>query len=119
VQWDTGATGVRTPSNVLWNLKTPEAASQDVNQRIFVRSLFLALINSGASGIVTVTPYRNGVAQQTMKFYVPANQDFDIDAAIALSGKRFAAVIAGSIHCEIDGHTFEIEPRPSGVVVGV
>ena len=119
LQWDVGATGARSPSNVTVSMRTLTAASQDNDQNVYARRVVFTLINSGVAGVVTVTPFRNGVAQQPMTFYVPANQDFDIDAAVGLRGKRFDATISYSIHADLAGDTWEIEPRPAGVLVGV
>lgn len=119
ILWDTGASGTRNPSKVLWSFQNLTAASQDNDQAVYCRRLVVTLVNSGGSDFVSVTPIRNGVPQTPLQFFVPANQDFDIDAAVGLRGKRFAATISGTAHVEIDGDTWELEPRPAGVVVGV
>ena len=90
-----------------------------MDQRVFARRVVVNLSNEGSAGSLTVTPRRNGVSQQPMTFYIPANRDFDVDAAIGSSGKRFDAIISSSVRCGINGVAYEVEARPAGVVVGV
>jgi hypothetical protein len=118
IQWDTGGSGARVPSNVAWSFRTNRVASQEVNQRIFCRRLVVNGNNSGAAGTLTVAVYKKGVLQQTMTFRIPANRIFDVDCPVGFSDKDFDAVISSSIHGDVHGVTYEIEPRPAGVVVG-
>jgi len=120
LEWDTNGTGARTPSEVLWNFETLTAASQDSDQLVYLRRWVISLINSSGSAFTaTVTPKKDGKTLTPRPFYVPANADFDIDAAFGFRGRRFSAIVAGSGNVEIDGDTAEVEGRPSGVVVGV
>jgi hypothetical protein len=119
LEWDTNGTGARSPTKVTWSFETLTAASQDSDQTIYLRRWVVSLINSGSAFTATVTPKKDGKTFTPRPFYVPANADFDIDAAFGFRGRRFSALVAGVGNVEIDGDTAELEPRPAGVVVGV
>jgi hypothetical protein len=119
VEWDTGGTGARTPTQVASSGETLTAASQDSDQVIYCRRWVISLINSGSAFIATVTPKKDGKLLTPRKFYVPANSDFDIDCAFGFRCRRISAVFTMIGNVEIDGDTCELEPRPAGVVIGV
>ena len=118
VQWDTGATGARTPSNVAWSFRTNRVAAQDVDSRIYCRRLVVNGNNSGGAGTVTVAVLKNNVLQQTFSFYIPANREWDVDVAVGFEDKDFDAIVSSSLHATVQGVTYEVEQRPMGVVVG-
>jgi hypothetical protein len=117
LQWYTGG-GVNA-SNVAWSFRSLTVASNDTDQRVYVRRFVVTGTNGGATGLVAVTANQSGVPQFKQTFSIPANQDFDTDFAVGLTGKRFDITVSGSINVEIDGCTAESEGRPAGVVVAV
>jgi hypothetical protein len=119
VLWDTGATGARNPSKVQWNMRTLTIASSTNDQRVYNRRLVVTMICSGTPGSVSVSWRMSGVTQATRTFTLPTNADQDIDVATQLTGKRFDAIISGNSDAQIDGITWEVEPRPIGVVVPI
>ena len=119
LDWDTGGSGARTPSEVGWSFDTLTAASQNDDQKIYCRRWVISLINSGAAFTAFVTPKSNGKSHTPRQFYIPAGSDFDIDCAVGYTGRRFNVNVSGVGNVEIDGDTSEIEARPAGVVVAV
>lgn len=117
VQWYTG--GGISAQNVSWSFRSLTVASNDTDQRVYVRRFVITGTNSGARGTVTITANQSGVAQFSQTFSVAPNADFDLDFAVGLTGKRFDVIVASNIQAEIDGCTPESEPRPAGVVVGI
>lgn len=118
IQWDTAGSGARSPSNVAWSFRTNRVASQEVDQRIYCRRLIVSGNNSGAAGAITCTAYGSGKVLQTLTFTVPANGEWSIDMPIGFSDRDFDVVVSSSIHGDVHGCTYEIEPRPMGVVIG-
>jgi hypothetical protein len=114
--WYTG--GGVSAAAVLWSKRTITVASQDSSQRVWARRLIIRGTNAGASGKITVQPRVSGVSQAAVQYRIPASGDFDLFADVGLTGLRFDADISGTVHVEIDGETWNIEPRPSGVPVG-
>jgi len=117
VDWYTG--GVAFQQDVSWKFRTQTLASQNTDQRVYTRRLVITGINSSAADTLTAVINQSGIAQFTMNFNILDNQDFDADIPVQLTGKRFDADISGSFNAEIDGVTWELEPRPAGVLVGV
>ena len=117
LQWYTG--GGASATAVGWSFRTLSIASNDTDQRVYTRRLVLTGTNTGASGTITVTVNQGGTPQFFQVFNVAANSDFDIDFAVQLTGKRFDATVQSNLDAEIDGCTWEIEPRPAGVVVSI
>jgi hypothetical protein len=115
--WFTGGGSSQTP--VTWSTRSNTVASQDTDQRIYARRLVVTGTNTGVGGTISVSINQSGVLQGTLTFSVPANSDFDIDVAVGLTGKRYDAVVTSSLNIEIDGMTWETEPRPAGFVVNV
>ena len=113
VQWYTG--GGNSAVAVAWSKRTITIAAQDSSQRVWARRLIIRGTNAGASGKITVQPRVSAVAQAAVQYRIPGNGDFDLFADVGLTGLRFDADISGTVHVEIDGETWNIEPRPSGV----
>ncbi len=84
-----------------------------------MRRVVVTGTNSTTPGTITVSWRENGVVKGQLSFTVIANADFDLDVAIQLTGKRFDATIAGNCDAQIQGITWQSEPRPAGVVVPV
>ena len=73
--------------------------------------------NTQASGKITAQPRVSAVAQAAVNYTIPGNGDFDLFADVGLTGLRFDAIFSSVLHVELDGITWDIEPRPSGVPV--
>ena len=73
--------------------------------------------NTGTAGTITVQPRVSAVAQAAISYPIGASGDFDLFADVGLTGLRFDAIFSSTLHAEIDGITWDIEPRPSGVPV--
>ena len=117
LQWYTG--GGASAQNVSWSFRSLTVASNDTDQRVYVRRFVITGTNGATRGNVSVTALQSGVSQFTQTFSIAPNADFDIDFAVGLTGKRFDVIVAGSITAEIDGCTPESEARPAGVVVPI
>lgn len=127
IQWYTG--GGANAHGVDWSFNTLTVASNDTDQRVYARRLVVTGTNSGPRGNISVSIKQSGVFQFVQTFSVAPNADFDLDVAVGLTGKRFDArvysgigpppVVVQPILVEIDGCTWETEPRPAGVVVGI
>lgn len=119
VLWYTGGGNVQ--DEVAWSVRTVTMASQNSSQRIWARKLMIR----GTGSNVDTDPYmvinvafRSSGRIVSSVNYTASNQgDFDIDAAIGLTGLRFDATISGTDHIELDGWDWAIEPRPFGVPV--
>jgi hypothetical protein len=102
---------------VAWSLRTITVASQASSQRLWARMVIVRGTNEGAAGNITVQPRVSAVAQAAVRYAIPGNGDFDLFAAIGLTGLRFDADISGNVHVEVDGIDWAVEPRPFGVPV--
>jgi hypothetical protein len=116
VQWYTGGF---LAQNVSWSFRTLTIASQNSDQRIYLRRLALRGTNSGAAGTISVQTNRDRYPQLLVNYPIKATRDFDIFSDIGLTGLRFDSIISGSVHTEIDGATWHLEPRPIGSIAGV
>ena len=67
--------------------------------------------------ILNVQIRSSGIVQSSINYRASNKGDFDIDAAIGLTGIRFDATLSGTDHIELDGWDWAIEPRPFGVPV--
>jgi hypothetical protein len=117
IDWYIG--GGSFQQEVAWSFRTLTAASQNNDQRIYNRRLIITGQSTTETDFLTAVINQSGNTQFTMKFLVPGGNDFDVDIPVQLTGKRFDADISGDFMAEIDGVTWEVEPRPAGVVVGV
>lgn len=121
VLWYTG--GGASQIEVAWSVRSVTMASQNSSQRIWVRKLMLRGTGSNVDTdpfIVINVSFRSSGVVVTSVNYTASNQgDFDIDAALGLTGVRFDAIISGTDHIEIDGWDWAVEPRPFGVPVGI
>ena len=115
-QWYTG--GGNSAVNVSWSLRSITVASQSSSQRVWARKVILRGTNAGAAGTITVQPRVSAVAQAAVNYRIAASGDFDVFADVGLTGLRFDAIFSGTVHVEIDGVDWAIEPRPFGVPVG-
>jgi hypothetical protein len=113
VQWYTG--GGSSAQNVSWSLRCVTIAAQDTSQRIWARRVILRGTNTQGSGKITVQPRVSAVAQAAVNYTIPGNGDFDLFADVGLTGLRFDAIFSSVLHVELDGITWDVEPRPSGV----
>jgi hypothetical protein len=118
IQWYTGG-GSQFQIPVVQGFRTLTLASQDSDQRIYTRRLAITGTNSGAAGTLQAIINQSDVAQFTINLPVAGNGDFDVDIPVGLTGKRFDAALSWSFLGEIDGVTWETEPRPAGVLVGI
>lgn len=114
--WDTGATGARTPSAVLWSVKLPEVASQGADQKLNCRRLVIRGISTDVDDVspITVTPVVNGVSKPTQTYPIPTLGDFEVFASFMRDGLRFSAIIAGQGQLELDRFAFHIFEKSVG-----
>lgn len=119
VNWYTG--GGVAQAEVAWSVRTVTMASQNSSQRLWARKLMLrgtgSNVDTDPNIVINVVIRSSGIVQSSVKYTVSNQGDFDIDAAIGLTGLRFDAIISGNDHIEIDGWDWAVEPRPFGVVV--
>ena len=113
------AAGVSNSSEVNWSFQPLTVASSDTDQRVYVRRVVFTGINSGENGQVEITFRRDRIPLGTRIFQVYGTLNFDLDCAIGFEGKQFDAIISGNCNPTIDGVTWEVEPRPAGVVVAI
>ena len=119
ILWDTGGSGARSPSKVIWAVTAPSVASQNTDQPLYSRRVVFTGNNSGGTGVVSAVIRVSGNAVSAQNRTVLTNGDFDLDFAVGFRGKRFDAIFSSSLHVEIDGITWESESRPAGVVVSI
>jgi hypothetical protein len=112
-------TSISEAVNVKWSFQSLTIASGDTDQRVYNRRLVFTAINAGLSGNVTVSYRRDRVVLGTRSFFVTGTANFDLDIATGFTGKQFDAIISGNCNPTINGITWEVEPRPAGVVVGI
>lgn len=121
VNWYTG--GGASQAEVAWSVRSVTMASQNSSQRIWVRKLMLrgtgSNVDTDPDIVINVIIRSSGVPQLTINYTASNQGDFDIDAAVGLTGVRFDAIISGTDHIEIDGWDWAVEPRPFGVTVGI
>lgn len=117
ILWDTGATGARSPSVVVGSVKTPTLASNDPDQKLYVRRINIRGINTNSTAGLTVTPILDGVQQGA--FVSPllksGTSDFEVEAGVGVTVLRAEAVISFSGDIEIWGWSWGVQPKPAGV----
>lgn len=115
ILWDTGATGVRSPSAVGWSIGTPVVASNDPDQKLYVRRLNVRGVNTSSTGPLTVTLETDGV---NLAPYISQNLppgDFEIEVGVGITVLRAMATISGTGDVEIWGWSWSIMPKVAGV----
>ncbi len=121
VLWYTG--GGAAQMEVAWSVRSVTMASQNSSQRIWARKLMIrgtgSNVDTDPAILINVQIRSSGIVQTSINYAASNLGDFDIDAAIGLTGIRFDAVISGTDHLELDGWDWAIEPRPFGVPVGI
>lgn len=119
VDWYTGGGGAVL--EVSWSVRTVTMASQNSSQRIWARKILIrgtgSNVDTDPAITINVQIRSSGVVQSSVNYKASNQGDFDIDAAIGLTGVRFDAILSGADHIEIDGWDWAIEPRPFGVPV--
>ena len=112
--WDVGGSGARTPSQVSWSVRLPEAVSQIADQKLNCRRLAIRGINTSAPTTIFVSPIVNGVSKSTQSYRIPAQGDFEVFASFMYDGLRFSAIITGSGQLELDRFSFHASDKPVG-----
>ena len=112
--WDTGATGARTPSQVSWSVKLPEAVAQVADTKLNCRRVAIRGISTSSTGFITVAPVVNGVQKPGQTYPIPVTGDWEVFASFMLDGLRFSAVISGSGQLELDRFSFHVSEKPVG-----
>ncbi len=119
VNWYTG--GGASQAEVSWSVRTVTMASQNSSQRIWARKLMIrgtgSNVDTDPAIVINVQIRSSGIVQSSINYRASNQGDFDIDAAIGLTGIRFDATLSGTDHLELDGWDWAIEPRPFGVPV--
>jgi hypothetical protein len=113
-QWDVGATGVRTPSNIVYSVKLPEAVSQTADQKLNCRRVAIRGIATASSGVITVTPVVNGISKPSQSYKIPLSGDFEVFASFMRDGLRFSAIISGSGDVELNRFSFHVTSKEVG-----
>ena len=115
ILWDTGATGVRSPSVVSWAAKTSTLAASDEDQPVYVLRLMIRGINSNSAAALTVVLYLDGVAQPSYVSPILPTGDFEIEVPVASDLLRAEAYIYGSGDVELTGWSWGVVPKTAGV----
>jgi hypothetical protein len=114
-QWDIGATGARSPSNVNWSVKLPEGYSQEASQKLNCRRVTIRGFSSGfGAGKLNVVPVVNGVNKPSQPYTIPASGDWEVFASFMRDGLRFSAVLSGSGQVEINRCSYHITAKEVG-----
>jgi hypothetical protein len=113
--WDTGATGVRSPSAVNWSIGTPVVASNDPDQKLYVRRINVRGVNTNSTAPLTVTLETDGVNLSPYVSQTLPVGDFEIEIGVGITVLRAQATIAGSGDVEIWGWSWGIVPKTAGV----
>lgn len=113
--WDVGATGIRTPTQIAWSVRLPEALAQNADNKLNCRRLAIRGINTSAPSPITVTTRINGVSKWSQTYRIPASGDFEVYASFMRDGLRFSAIIAGNGQLELDRFTFHISQKEVGI----
>lgn len=112
--WDTGATGARTPSQVAWSAKLPEAVAQVADTKLNCRRLAIRGISTSSSGFLTVVPVVNGVQKPGQSYPIPVQGDWEVFASFMYDGLRFSAILSGNGQVELDRFSFHISEKAVG-----
>lgn len=115
INWDTGATGVRSPSAVKWSIGTPVIASNDPDQKLYVRRLMVRGVNTNSTAPLTVTLITDGVTLPAYVSQTLPKGDFEIEIGVGITVLRAMATIAGSGDVEIYGWSWGVMPKAAGV----
>ena len=105
-----------SPIAVTWSFRTATLSSQNSAQRLYLRDLFIRGITSNTSATTITTSLVQGDKLLTTQSYpLPVTGGFETFNLFGFTGARFYANISGTGQIEIDGLTWEQEPRPIGV----
>lgn len=114
--WYAEDTSILIP--VAWSFRTPEAFDQTQDNKLYCKRLAIRGISSGATSL-SVEQILNGNDKLTTPYAVPSSGDFEVFAAYRLDGLRFAAIISGAGHIEVDRVDFQMQPKHLGVPMKV
>lgn len=112
--WDTGATGVRLPSQVNFMVQLPDVATKGADQKLYCRRIVIRGIATTGNSL-TVTPIIDGNNKPSATYPIPLQGDFELFASFQRDGLRFAATITGSGQLELDRFAFHVSPKAVGV----
>jgi len=119
VLWDTGATGVRSPSVVNLSVRTPTVAANEGAQGLFINRLTIRGINTNSTVGLTVALRLNGAPYYTFKSPVlpVGTADFVVEVGVEQTVLRAEADISGSGDVELQAFEWDVVPKPAGVPV--
>lgn len=113
-QWYTNGGSAQIAVN--WSERTPEIAASDSEQRLFIDRILLRGQNTNSVVPIVVSPTINGKSTgNPFKYNLPASGDFSIVAGVMRECMRANATISGSGNVELQGRSWDIVPKPSGV----
>lgn len=112
--WDEGASGARTPSQVLYSVKLPEAVAQVADTKLNCRRVAIRGISTNAASPLTVTPIVNGVLKPSQSYQIPVSGDWEVFASFMYDGLRFSAILSGSGQLELDRFSFHVSEKAVG-----
>jgi hypothetical protein len=115
IAWDIGATGVRSPSAVKWSIGTPVVASNDPDQKLYVRRINIRGVNTNSTAPLTVTLITDGITLPPYVSQVLPRGNFEIEIGVGLTVLQAMATIAGIGDVEIYGWSWGIVPKTAGV----
>lgn len=117
-QWYTGFSAPNL-QNVNWSFRSMTLASKDADQRVYFRRIALRGFNTNSTSPITVTPIVGGISQPSVSSNPLIPGDLDIFVPIMLTGLRSEVIISGSGCLELQGLSFHMIEKPSGVLVGI
>jgi hypothetical protein len=119
VQWATSSAGSSVPGLVAWSVRTPTTASKDPEMRLYCRRVIVIGQQGQLAPVtVTITPRVNGAAQNSTVVTMASAGRFAIQGGVHQTSDLFDAIINGAGDITIDSFSFDIVPKPIGVLAG-
>jgi hypothetical protein len=103
------------PTHVNWSYRTPLAASQNPDQRVYIQELSIKGVNSHGLGVISATPTIDGLPYPTTNAIVQSRgsgSDILVIVPILVTGQRFYCDVFGSGGVEIDSGNYHLTAKP-------
>jgi hypothetical protein len=100
---------------VNWSYRTPLAASESPDQRVYIQELSIKGVNSHNLGTITATPTIDGLVYPTTNVIRQSRgtgADILIVVPILVTGQRFYCDVFGSGGVEIDSGNYHLVAKP-------
>lgn len=116
--WSTITGGSITTLPVSFSVRTPVIASKDAYVRLYTRRVIIRGQQGAPAATLSMNPNVSGVSQGSVPVPMPSSGDFQTQAPVGVTSDLFYADLTGSGQVTIDAMSWDIVPKPAGVLAG-